>query len=578
MRALALLVAALLCASVPAQDDMVREHDVAVPMRDGVVLRADIWRPKGDGPFPVLVYRTCYDKRDALASYPIFKTAVARGYAIVAEDVRGRFASDGEFYPYRNEGRDGYDTIEWAAKQPWSTGAVGTFGLSYPGAVQWLAAVENPPHLKAMVPAMTFATPEKFFYFGGVFDASWIWWTWLYIAPDARVRKGLPGERTDAEAAESWKAAKDRVMKATPLAAISELRGATPWYFEWLEHPPNDPWWEWADLTGKQGRTGAAVLNLSGWHDDPYGPDGATTNFAALVRARGGPARTKLLIGPWQHGVEETQTGVAGDRDFGKGAAIDYDEVILRWMDRYLRGIDNGVDREKPVRVFVLGDNRWRESDRWPIPGTKATSLYFAPGDGRGRLAAAAPKAAASTSFTSDPSKPVADPFDAAAGAHDYRALVGRDGVLTFDSGPLAADTEVIGRITAEVYVSSDAPDLDLWVRLYDVAPDGTAWNLMSPGGDVVRASYRDGTPRRDLLRTGKTYLLRLPDLITANTFKRGHRIRVQISGAFSPNLSRNPQTGALEMESAESRPARLTVHHGGRTPSRIVLPVVPRE
>jgi uncharacterized protein len=178
----------------------------------------------------------------------------------------------------------------------------------------------------------------------------------------------------------------------------------------------------------------------------------------------------------------------------------------------------------------------------------------------------------------SDPSKPVSDPYDAAAGAHDYRALVGRDGLLTFDSDPMSADTEVIGRITAEIYVSSDAPDLDLWVRLYDVAPDGTAWNLMTPGGDMVRASYRDRTPRRDLLSPGKTYLLRLPDLITANTFKQGHRIRVQISGAFSPNLSRNLQTGALEMESAESRPARITVHHGGRTASRIVLPVVPRE
>jgi putative CocE/NonD family hydrolase len=586
----ATLLLALVCATTagaPAQDgaagaaprDFVREQDVAVPMRDGVVLRADVWRPRGPGPFPALVYRTPYGKRDALDGYGIFARAVERGYAVVAQDVRGRYASEGEFYPYRNEGRDGYDTIEWAARQPWSSGAVGTFGLSYPGAVQWLAAVENPPHLKAMVPAMTYATPQRFFYFGGAFDSSWVWWTWLNIAPDVRARKGITGPKTDEEARASWEAAKARVLATLPLSAVDELRGVAPWYYDWLGRPANDPWWDWADLRGKYGSTKAAVLNLSGWHDDAYGPDGATKNFAGLVAARrGGPANTRLLIGPWQHGAEETETGVAGDRDFGPGAAIDYDEVVLRWMDRYVRGIDNGVDRERPVWIFVLGDNRWREADAWPIPGARATSLYLAGGGRReGRLLGTAPSGEAASTFASDPSRPVSDPHAAAAGAHDYRALVGRDGVLTFDSEPLAEDMEVIGPITAEIYVSSDAPDLDLWVRLYDVGPDGTAWNLMSPGADVLRASYREGTARRDLLRPGRVYLLRLPDMLTANTFKRGHRVRVQISGAFFPHISRNLQTGELETVSGVTRAAKITVHHGGRHASRIVLPVMPR-
>ncbi len=573
-----LVAAARPMATSASADDFVREENVAVPMRDGVVLRADVWRPKGDGPFPVLIYRTCYGRRDALDSYPTFKKAVARGYAIVAQDVRGRFDSGGEFYPYRNEGRDGYDTIEWAARQSWSTGAVGTFGLSYPGAVQWLAAVENPPHLKAMVPAMTFSTPNKFFYFNGVFDTSWIWWTLLYISPDVRAKKNLPGPKTDAEARAEWRKDEARVMGTLPLTSIAELRDTAPWFYEWLNRPGPDPWWGWADLTGKQQRTQAAVLNLSGWHDDPYGPDGATENFAALVKARRGPERTRLLVGPWQHGVEETQTGKVGDRDFGLGAAIDYDEVILRWMDRYLKNVDNGVDREKPVRVYVLGDNRWRESDRWPIPGARETSLYLSPGVSFGRLDAKMPTIDASSAFASDPTKPFSDPFDAAAGAHDYRALAGRDGSLTFDTEPLPADMEVIGRITADLYVSSDAPDVDLWVRLYDVAPDGTAWNLMSPGGDMIRASYRGGTTKRELLRAGKVYRLEIPGLLTANTFKAGHKIRLQVSGAFYPYLSRNLQTGDLETVSSAARRAKITIHHGRRTPSRIVLPVVPRE
>ena len=192
--------------------------EVAVPMRDGVVLRADILLPADSGRFPTLVYRTPYNKESALREYKTFRKAVARGYAVVAQDVRGRYASDGEFNAYRSEGRDGYDTIEWAAKQPWSDGNVGTFGLSYPGAVQWLAAVESPPHLKAMVPAMTFATPRNFFYSGGVFDGSWLDWIWFNIAPDLRRRKGLPGPRTRKEAAAVWEQAHQRLQAFLPLA------------------------------------------------------------------------------------------------------------------------------------------------------------------------------------------------------------------------------------------------------------------------------------------------------------------------------------------------------------------------
>ena len=234
-------------------------------MRDGVVLRADILLPSAEGKFPALIYRTPYGKHFALKEYKTFEKAVARGYAVIVQDVRGRYASDGEFVAYQNEGRDGFDTIEWAAKQPWCDGNVGTFGLSYPGAVQWLAAVENPPHLKAMAPAMTFSTPRNFFYSGGVFDGSWLEWIWNNIAPDIRKRKNLAGPRTHEEAAEMWKREHVRMETFLPLRDLSDLKDVAPFYYEWLAHPPADSWWDWAELRSKYGKVHAAVLNLSGW-------------------------------------------------------------------------------------------------------------------------------------------------------------------------------------------------------------------------------------------------------------------------------------------------------------------------
>ena len=558
----------------------VAERDVAVAMRDGVILRADVLRPAGSGPFPVLVYRTPYNRKWSQEEYTTFSRAVERGYAVVVQDVRGRFASAGEFVPYRNEGSDGYDTIEWAASEPWSNGSVGTFGLSYPGAVQWLAAIESPPHLKAMVPAMTFATPRNFFHSGGVFDLSWIKWIWNDIAPDTRVRKGLPGPKNDAEAEASWKKVGDRMRRHLPLADLPDLRDVAPYYYEWMSHPAEEAWWDWCELRGKYDRVRAAVLNLSGWYDEAYGPDGAFTNFAGLREARRGEEdpRTRLLVGPWVHGVDATGATRAGDRSFAPAAAIDYDETVLRFMDRYLRGLDNGLGGEKPVRVFVMGENVWKESDTWPLPGTESTSLFLSIGDGApraGSLARATALVRAGTlSFVADPADPVSDPFSERAGAHDYRAIRKRPDVVTFDSAPLEADLRVVGRVQAEIFLSADAPDTDLWLKLYDVAPDGTAFNLMSPGLDVLRASLRDGG--RQLLEAGRVYELRFGGLLTGNLFQKGHRIRVCLMTAFLPHFSHNLHTGELETTSSAMRKARVAIHTGRDAPSRLVLPVVP--
>jgi putative CocE/NonD family hydrolase len=268
-----------------------------------------------------------------------------------------------------------------------------------------------------------------------------------------------------------------------------------------------------------------------------------------------------------------------GERAVGEDAKIDYDELVLRWMDRWVRGLDNGVDREKPVRVFVMGDNRWREADAWPIPGTRAETLYFAPppDNGRGGLTPRRPTAKrGSSTFRSDPANPLSDPFASAGGAHDYRALALRGDLLTFETQPLERNLEVVGSIVAELQLSSDAPDTDIWVKVLDVAPDSTAYNLMSPGLDVIRASWRDTTAGRSLLEPGRIYAVRLPDLMTANTFKQGHRIRVHVAAAFYPHFSRNLHTGELETTHSAMRPARITIHHNRQHPSLLVLSVTP--
>ncbi len=512
----------------------VRNNDVAVPMRHGVVLRADILLPSAEGKFPALIYRTPYGKHFALKEYTTFAKAVARGYAVVVQDVRGRYASDGEFVPYQNEGRDGFDTIEWAAKQPWCDGNVGTFGLSYPGAVQWLAAVENPPHLKAMVPAMTFCTPRNFFYSGGVFDGSWLDWIWTNIAPDIRRRKNLPGPKTYEEAEETWKHEHERVQNFLPLRDLPDFKEVAPFYYEWLAHSPADPWWDWAELRNKYGRVHAAVLNLSGWYDEAYGPDGATTNFNGLLKERRGEKdpHTRTIIGPWT------------------------------------------------VRLFVMGKNVWRDEDAWPPARAKTQTYYLRSESNSSRVArlneTPPEKQVSFNEFLSDPAHPLSDPYTA-YGAHDYRSFAGRKDVLVYDTDPLPADTESTGPVHAEIYLSADVPDVDLWVRMLDVAPDGTAFNLMSPGLDVLRASYRHEKLQPELLTPGEIYKLDLNHMLTSNVFRAGHQIRIQISGAFFPHFSRNLQTGESEMTSSAMCVAHVRIYHDAVHRSRIDLRVIPR-
>jgi len=558
------------------RSNVIIEHDVEITVRDNVVLRADIYRPRSKGPKPVLVYRTPYGKHNAANDYQTHLHAVERGYVVVLQDVRGRYASDGIFDPYRNEGTDGFDTIEWAAKQAWSNGDVGTFGLSYPGAVQWLAAIQSPPSLKAMVPAMTFSTPRNFFYMNGVFDLSWLPWVYFNIAPDARVRLGLEGPQSGEEVSEQWQKEREEILSYLPLAELPYLRDEAPFYFEWLEHAPNDPWWNWAEIRGRYDRTNAAVLNMSGWYDEAYGPEGATTNFNGLVAARdGSTATTNLIIGPWQHGVDSVEKQQLGVLDFGPDSTIDYDQEILRFFDTHLKQPDAGAWTEPAVRYFVMGANEWRTSDQWPPAEASSRQLCLAGTNTQMLLQDCGSQSSKATStFTADPKHPVVDPYGTFE-AHDFQSLAERDDVLVFESEPLSEAVTIAGNAAARLFVSCDCADFDLWVRLLDVYPDGRAINLMSPGADVQRMSLRGNGTKTQLLTPGKIYEVEIDGLLTANQFAAGHRIRIQVSASFAPHLSRNLQTGQSEVSSSTSAVANITVHHSDEFASSLVLPVV---
>ena len=370
---------------------------------------------------------------------------------------------------------------------------------------------------------------------------------------------------------------RDHARHAAARSACRAAGRRAAYYYQWLHHPPEDPFWNFAELRNKYGRTRAAVLNLSGWNDDNYGPEGAITNYLGLVQSRAGkPSRAALLVGPWVHGVDATARTKFGERDFGPAAAIDYDKVVLDWMDRYVRD-DRTLQPADAVRYFVMGDNQWKSSDTWPPPGHD--TIYYLSSGGeaprRGGLTSMAPTGAdASSTFQSRPDDPVINPYES-AGAHDYQRLAERRDVLTFDSAPLERDTDVTGPIRARVYVSCDCRDTDLWVRLLDVAPDGAAFNLMSPGSDAVRASYRDLDKGRQLLTPGRVYELRLDRLVTSNLFRRGHRVGSSYRRRSSPTsrATSTPATWRLSRHGCSARPSACittaNIRHRCRCTSR---------
>lgn len=562
-------------AARPPTNDVVFESHVPITMRDGVTLYADVYRPVGPGRFPVIVGRTPYSiERYSTPMFTVPNSYVApmffarRGYVFVYQDIRGRGDSEGRWEPFRNDITDGYDTIEWAARQPWSDGKVAMYGVSYEGMVQWLAAMSAPPHLVTIVP-MVAATSlyNNWITSNGAwrldFNLLWggLFMEWrtvqnigLYISPDTPPNLRLAD-----------------IEQHLPLINLPTLAGRHGLFFrEWLAHPDFDNYWKAIDAEQTFDRITVPVLNVGGWFDifrqgtlDGY--EGMRSRGKTEVARRG----TQLIMGPWGHWPSRK----VGKLDFGPTAFVDEKTVALEWFDYWLKGVHNGVGTRPPVRVFVMGINEWREEDGFPPSRARICRLYFnslghansAQGDGR--LVPAPEVRESPDHYTYNPDNPT----PAAGGGEDVRPIEARQDTLVYTSDPLAGDLEMIGPLRVLLHAASDAPDTDFVVRLVDVYPDGRA---IAIADGILRARYRDGTSHPRFLVPGRTYALTIDLTGTAILLPKGHRLRVNITSSAFPEFDRNPNTTRPFGTSAQIAIAHQTIRHSRGYPSYIELPV----
>jgi putative CocE/NonD family hydrolase len=575
----AAIAALLACGALRAEDGpyaVKYEGNVAVPMRDGVTLRADIYRPKADGRFPVLLERTPYNKYSNIDSG---LRGAARGYVVVLEDVRGRSASEGDWYPFKFEPADGYDSVEWCAKLPYSNGKVGMIGGSYVGATQMLAAIAAPPHLVGLVPTITASDyHEHWAYQGGAFMQL------LAQAWSSALSVDVLQRRTGASAAPAhWDYR--RPPAAYPVIDPGKADGAAQYYFDWIAHPAYDDYWRQWSISGHYGLVTAPMVHVAAWYD--LFQDGSLRNYVGLRRgaateeARRGQ---RLVIIPGGHAGWGRKVG---DVDFGADSEIDVEGYGLRWYDHLMKGIDNGIDREKPVRIFVMGRNVWRDEDDWPLARAKAVRYYLHAAAGAnslagdGALSTEAPGAEPADSYVCDPDDPVpthgggvlGDTTNYPPGPLDQRAVEARRDVLVYTTAPFASDTEVTGKVVLELYAGSSATDTDFTGKLVDVAPDGTAINLTD---GILRARYRDSMEKASLMNPGETYRMVIDLWSTSNVFLAGHRLRLEVASSNFPRFDRNPNTGASPEAGGPYAKATNVIRHDRDHPSALVVPVVP--
>lgn len=563
------------------------EKNVPARMRDGVVLRADVYRPASPGPHPVLLQRTPYSKNDEGARAR-FSRLAAHGYIVVVQDTRGRYTSDGVAVPH-DEADDGFDTVQWAAGLPGSSGRVGMFGGSYLATTQLQAATRQPPALTALFPASSYARRHDMVFQGGAFYLSdGLSWN-LGQAVDVRRRVLTP--EADRDGPIGLDAAQRQTLRQTwywhlPLKSFNELdlRRFAPGYFQMLDHPDADDFWAPGDIQSKHDRFQVPAFHLTGWYDTLL--TGTLKNFAGL-RANAGTdvARRyqRIIIGPWTHARPTNDSRSIGDVDYGPDAGLDSEAMMTRWFDRWLKDGDGAILEEAPVRLFVMGENRWRDEHEWPLARAVPTAYYLSSGgrantrEGDGVLRTSPPPARLPPdTFTYDPAKPV--PTGAAGGYSrtpaDQREVEMRDDVLVYTSEPLREDVEVTGPLALTLWITSTARDTDFTGRLVDVFPDGTARALAD---GILRARYRRGPTRPTLLTPGEPTELTIDLGATSNLFKAGHRIRLEVSSSNFPRFDRNPNTGGVFGEDAEPRTARQTILHDAAHPSRLMLPIVPR-
>jgi putative CocE/NonD family hydrolase len=571
------------------------ERDVPARMRDGVTLYADVYRPEGAGRWPVILLRTPYNKAFPRIAYLQLEPmrAASRGYAVIVQDTRGRFASEGEFYCFRHEVDDGYDTVEWAAAQPWSDGNVGMYGASYMGATQWLAAIAKPPHLKCLVPMITASDyHEGWTYQGGAFELGFnLSWTLAnLILPNLAHFKLDPTELAHVRA-ELVRAVDGMCgpFEHLPMKNYSLIKRLADYYYDWLAHPDDDGYWRQWNIESRHREITVPALNVGGWYDIFLG--GTLRNYIGMRRDGPTPAAKsqRLIVGPWLHGV--LWPNMNGDVDFGvlsQGVAIDLDGILLRWYDHWLKGLDTGMLTEPPVKLFVMGDNAWRDEADWPLARARATRYYLHSAgrantlDGDGSLSTEAPASEPSDHFLYDPRHPVPTRGGALccwqaavpAGAFDQREIERRADVLVYSTPPLTAPVEVTGPIVVTLWAASSAPDTDFTAKLVEVGPDGFARNLTD---GIVRARYRRSRATAEPTEPGRAYEYTIDCFATSNVFRTGHRIRLEISSSNFPRFDRNPNTGKPFDSDAELRPAVQTILHDAAHPSCVTLPIVPR-
>ncbi|MCH8191346.1 MAG: CocE/NonD family hydrolase [Chloroflexi bacterium] len=561
--------------------------DVKAPMRDGVHLSADIYLPRDQrGPFPTILRRTPYDNA-AMGTTEDAAYFVQRGYAFVAVDCRGRFDSEGSFSPWVDEARDGHDTIEWVGGQPWCDGNVGMHGSSYMGCVQWLAASEHSEYLKCIAPRIVGTSIyDDWMFPGGAFHLS------FFLHWNLR----MTGRSSQNLTLYNY----EELARVLPLREAPKRAGRGATHLDLLfEHPSYDSMWKSVSVNERMSQIKVPILQVNGWYD--YFLGGTVRGFAGMRREGGtelARRNQKMVIGPWYHGGNLRTN--AGEVDHGFGSLLDPRALELRWFDRWLKGATNGVDTEAPVRLFVMGADEWRDEQEWPLARTEYTvfSLHSRGSAnsfrGDGTLSTEPPGDEPPDRYAYDPEDPVptrgGNGFGPQlsltftqggpqvfgpqyAGAYDQRPVEGRQDVLVYTTEPLTEDLEVTGPVALKLYAASDAPDTDFTAKLVDVHPSGYAVNVCD---GIVRGRYRESRAEAKPITPGKVEEFTIDMWATSNLFKKGHRVRLEVSSSNFPHFDRNPNTGHDFGADAEIRVARQEVHHSRQYPSHLLLPVIP--
>ncbi len=580
LKLLALAVLLGICTAQSTTPAIHVETGVRVIMRDGVALIANVFRPAAEGKFPVLLVRTPYDRA---SEEDTCRFAAQHDYICVTQDVRGRYASGGEWYPFKNESNDGYDTVEWAAALPGSNGKVAMFGESYVGATQWLAAIAHPPHLIAVQPSLTASDyHDGWIYQGGAlelwFDQSWTSILALDTLQRAAVRDSPIAEWT----------------KLLPESAFPVLQLSSPqkklasYYLDWLAHPAYDLYWKRWSIEEHYSEMPIAAHHVAGWYDVFL--RGTLRNYVGMkahAPTQWARDHQELTIGPWIH--DGPMNGKAGDLDFGREAGFDRNREILAWYDAILKN-SPAIQSHKPVKIFVMGTNQWREEDDWPLPRTVYTRYYLhsaghANSDsGDGTLNASVPSRERPDSFTYDPAHPVPtrggglccvhdSDMQEPSGAFDQRETEKRDDVLLYTTAAFERNFELTGPVVADLYISSSAPDADITAKLVDVWPNGFAQNLAD---NIQRLRYRESSDHPELLQPGQVYRVQFEIGATSNVFLAGHRLRVEISSSNFPHFDRNLNTAESPEHGRNFRTATNRIYHDSKHASALVLPVIP--